>query len=292
MPADRLDGRVCVVTGANSGIGLETAAGLARLGARVCLVCRSPERGAGAKAEILRRVPDAVLDLQPADLSTQDSVRALAVRLREAYPAIHVLVNNAGVILRDRQSTVDGVEVQFAVNYLAPFLLTTLLGDRVAAGAPARVINLTSGVHGMGKLNTEDLADPARYNAFRAYASSKLAVVAFTRELAEQWNARGVTVNCVEPGLTRTGLMDNARVGMFRMVGAFLRFAPTPDVSAAAIVTLASDPALADTSGRYYRKDKESKAAGVTADPAARRRLWELSERLTAPSDSATRSGA
>jgi retinol dehydrogenase-12 len=286
MSADQSHGRVCVVTGASSGIGLETAAALAALGATVCLVCRSAERGKAAKAEILRRTPDARLDLRLADLADQDSVRALADQLRAAYPAIHLLVNNAGLVTKHHKSTVDGVELQFAVNHLAPFLLTTLVVDLLTAAAPARVVNLTSGVHSMAKLDVDDVADPRKYDAFKAYAASKQAVVSFTKELAERLRDKGVTVNSIEPGLTRTPLMDDARVGMFRVVGWFLRFAPSAAESAAHIVRLATDPAFADVTGAYFRKDKQAKPAAGTEDPAARARLWALSERLTATSAS------
>jgi NAD(P)-dependent dehydrogenase (short-subunit alcohol dehydrogenase family) len=286
MSADQLHGRVCVVTGASSGIGLETAAALAGLGATVCLVCRSAERGRAAQAEILRRFPDAELDLRLADLSDQTSIRALSDQLHVTYPAIHLLINNAGLVEKHKQSSVDGVELQFAVNHLAPFLLTTLVTDLLTAAAPARVVNLTSGVHGMAKLDPEDVADPRKYDAFKAYAASKLAVVSFTKELAERLRGKGVTVNSIEPGLTRTPLMDNARVGMFRVVGWFLRFAPTAAESAAHIVHLATDPEFADVTGAYYRKGKPAKPAAATEDPAARERLWVLSERLTTKSAS------
>jgi retinol dehydrogenase 12 len=286
MSTEKLHGRVCVVTGASSGIGLQIAAGLAELGATVCLVCRSAERGRAAEAEILRRFPDARLDLRLAELSDQDSIRSLADQLHATYPAIHLLVNNAGLVTKHRQSSADGVELQFAVNHLAPFLLTTLVTDLLTAAAPSRVVNLTSGVHSMAKLDVDDVADPRKYDAFKAYAASKAAVVSFTKELAERLRDKGVTVNSIEPGLTRTALMDNARVGMFRVVGWFLRFAPSAAESAAHIVRLATDPGFADATGGYYRKDKQAKPAAITEDPAARARLWALSERLTAKSAS------
>jgi NAD(P)-dependent dehydrogenase (short-subunit alcohol dehydrogenase family) len=276
-----LRGQVAVVTGASSGIGLETARGLARLGAELALVCRSRPRGEAAVASIVAERPAAVPELFIADLASMRAVRELSERLHARYDAVHALVNNAGIVSKRYERSVDGVELQFATNYLATYQLTALLLDLLVAGVPARVVNVASGIHGRASFDTDDLASPAEYNPFKAYARSKLAVVAFTHDLAQRLVGSGVTVNCVEPGLTRTHLLDYADVGMFRLVRRLLLFAPTAEQSAVHCVRLAAAPELAGTTGTYFRKSKPGRPAPAAKDPRVLAALRALSERLT-----------
>src|SRR5580693_10694801 len=198
-----MDGKVCVVTGATSGIGKATAAELARQGAQVILVGRDRARGEATVAELATAGP-LPPRLELADLSAMAQVRALAERLA-ALDRIDVLVNNAGLVAGQRRVTADGYEEVFAVNHLAPFLLTNLLLPKLTASAPARVITVTSDAHSAARL---DLADPnleREWDSWRSYANSKLANILFTRELARRLDGTGVTANCAHPGVVRTG---------------------------------------------------------------------------------------
>jgi NAD(P)-dependent dehydrogenase (short-subunit alcohol dehydrogenase family) len=280
MQQDRMTGRVCVVTGATRGIGRATADGLARLDATVVLVCRRLEDGQRVSREIATaagRQPDVV----PLDLSSQVAIRHGAEELRRRYPAIHVLINNAGIITRKREVTVDGLEKQFAVNHLAYFLLTRLLLDCLRAGVPSRVINVSSGVHSGATLDFEDLQGDRSYRANRAYGQSKLANILFTYELARRLNGTGITVNCLHPGVIGTQLLADY-MGAPPGAGAVARtFGATPERGAATSIYLASSPEVAGVTGRYFEDKRARRSSQESYDEAAARRLWEISERLT-----------
>ncbi|MFB4304018.1 SDR family NAD(P)-dependent oxidoreductase [Actinomadura sp. NTSP31] len=284
-----LHGRTCVVTGASSGIGLETARALAARGAVVGMVCRSAPRGEAAMRSIRDGLPEARLRLFLADLSSQRDVRRVAAEVEARLPELDVLVNNAGLVSRDLRTGEDGVELQFATNYLAVYLLSTLLTGTLVRNAPARIVNVASGVHGRARMDWDDLAAPRSYNAFQAYARSKFAVIAHTAALGRRLAGTGVTVNAVEPGLTRTALLDDAGVGAFRLVRRFLRFAPTADEAARHCVRLACDPELASVTGAYFRRAKQATAAAPTRDPETQARLERLSAELTGSTRPSTR---
>jgi retinol dehydrogenase 12 len=266
-------GRVAIITGANSGIGFATAAGLARRGARVVMVCRDAGRGEAARVALEARVPGAAFDLVQADLASLSSVRALAAILQERYPAIHVLVNNAGVMLPQRAESADGYELQLAVNHLAPFLLTQLLEAPLAAGAPARVVNVSSMVHRFGRIHFDDPHFTRRYRMFPAYGQSKLALILFTFELAERWAGRGVTANALHPGVVNSNLGGTP--------APFKRFMPGPEKGARTSIYLASHPAVEGVTGRYFSACKPARAARAAYDDVVRERLWALSAELT-----------
>jgi NAD(P)-dependent dehydrogenase (short-subunit alcohol dehydrogenase family) len=275
-------GKTCVVTGASSGIGLETAVALARAGARVAAVCRLPEKGARAVAEIRRRSGSGEVMLFVADLSAQRAIRVLAGQLADAYPRLDVLVNNAGLMLRERRLTEDGIEATFAVNHLAYFLLTRLLEPALAAGAPSRVVNVSSRAHRSGTLSFDDLMGSRAYNGWQAYAQSKLANVAFTYELARRLEGRGVTVNCLHPGVVGTNIGHDGpsriRYGI-KLVRPFLlspaRGADTP-------VYLASSSEVEGVTGKYFVRRRAERTSDESYDRAVAARLWRVSEELTA----------
>src|SRR5206468_570620 len=204
-----LRGRVCVVTGASSGIGRATAHALGRLGATLGLVCRDRARGEALVTEVRAASRHDGVTLFVADLSSQEAVRGVADALRAAYPALQVLVNNAGVVNLRYAETADGIETVFAVNHLAPFLLTHLLLGRLAAGGPARIVNVASDVHRWGRIDFDDLGRRRRYRGMAVYAQSKLANVLFTYELARRLAGTAVTANCLHPGAVATGLGHN-----------------------------------------------------------------------------------
>jgi NAD(P)-dependent dehydrogenase (short-subunit alcohol dehydrogenase family) len=270
-------GRVCVVTGASGGIGKAAVAGLARRGATVALVVRSPERGAAARDEIARATGSRDLHLVLADLSRQADVRRAADEVRTKFGAVHVLVNNAGVYTFRRQETVDGIEMQWAVNHLAPFLLTHLLLPALTAARPARVVNLSSNAHSSAALRLDDVQmKRGRYFGLRQYCNTKLANLLFTRELARRAAASGVTANAMHPGVVATELL----LGGFAPLRLVSRFMRTPEQGAATAVHLAADPAAAAFTGEYFIDSVPVRPSPTATDDEAARRLWELSEEM------------
>jgi NAD(P)-dependent dehydrogenase (short-subunit alcohol dehydrogenase family) len=276
-----LAGSVCMVTGANSGIGKATATHLARRGATVVMVCRSAERGEAAQADIRAESGSDAVDLLLADLSVQADIRDLAATFRAEYDRLDVLVNNAGLYLADRQLSADGIEMTFAVNHLAPFLLTNLLLDDLRASAPARIVNVNSESHRGARLRFGNLEMEDDYQWIKAYGKSKLANLLFTFELARRLEGTGVTVNALHPGVVGTRIWNhnsNVISLLMRLVKPFLM---SPSKSAQHVVRLAADPALAGVSGQYFDKDQERRAADEAYDRDAAQRLWQVSAAMT-----------
>jgi len=276
--------KTCVVTGASSGIGKHTALGLARQGARLALLGRDPKRTAAA-ADECRRAGSSRVDVFVADLSMQAEVRRLGDQLLERLESIHVLLHNAGVVMPTRRLTVDGVEATLAINHLAPFLLTQRLLDRVVASAPARIVVVASQVESRGRIDFDDLQlERQRYVPLTAYDRSKLANVLFTYELARRLKDTDVTVNCLHPGVIATNLLCDY-MGRPRLMSRVNRLKhPGPETGAQTSIRLATDPALEGTSGKYFRPDGESPSSKQSYDTETARRLWEVSEQLTAVS--------
>jgi NAD(P)-dependent dehydrogenase (short-subunit alcohol dehydrogenase family) len=281
-PLADMTGRVCVVTGANRGIGRATAERLAELGATLVLVCRRVEEGKSVAREIGAAHGGRPALIVPADLSSQRSVRDAAELIRAAHGHVHVLVNNAGLIPRQRETTVDGLEMQFAVNHLAYFLLTNLLLDRLVDGAPSRVVNVSSGAHQGGRLDFSDLQSERRYDPVRVYGRTKLANVLFTYELARRLGATGVTANCLHPGVVATKLMaDYMNVPL--VGGAIARtFGGSAEKGAETSVYLAASREVEGVTGRYFVGQRETRSSPASYDVALQQRLWEESARLTA----------
>ena len=278
-PDRSMQGRVCVVTGANSGIGRATALGLARLGARVLMVCRDRAKGEAAQSEIAQETGNADVELLIADLSSQAAIRELSQEIHQRVDHLHVLVNNAGTYLTKRSTTVDGLESTFAINHLGYFLLTDLLLDLLKAGAPSRIINVSSGAHAGAHLDFDDLQSERSYNGWRAYAQSKLANVLFTNALARRLEGTGVTVNAVHPGVVATNFGRSGgfmRFGM-RVAG---RFMLSPEEGADTPLWLASSSEVDGISGKYFVKRKAVRSSPESRDPAFQERLWQVSEEL------------
>jgi NAD(P)-dependent dehydrogenase (short-subunit alcohol dehydrogenase family) len=277
-----MNGKVCVVTGASSGIGRASAVALARLGAQVVLVGRDRGRTEAALAEAAAAGAPATPEprLEIADLASMTQVRELSGRLG-ALDRIDVLVNNAGLVLGQHRVTPDGFDQVFAVNHLAPFLLTNLLLAKLTASAPARVVTVSSDAHSAARL---DLGDPQLeqgWDSWRAYANSKLANILFTRELARRLDGTGVTANCAHPGTVRTGFGREG--GRLLRLGLTIArpFLLTPQRGADTIVYLASSPDVAGQTGGYYVKRQRREPSGAARDDMTARRLWQLSEELT-----------
>jgi NAD(P)-dependent dehydrogenase (short-subunit alcohol dehydrogenase family) len=283
-----MENRVCLITGANSGLGKATAAGLAGMGSPIVMVCRDRVRGEAARAEIKSLTGNPHIDLILADLSSQSEVRRLAEDIRARCPQLHVLVNNAGVALRRRSLTADGIETVFAVNYLAPFLLTNLLLDVLKAGAPARVVNVAGDFHRRATIRFDDLMFERDYSGIRANNQAKLALILFTYELARRVQRWGVTVNCLHPGAVGTNgplkdpdLPPFSRV-LYKMVRPFFQ---SPEKGAQTAVYLASSPEVEGVTGRYFIKKKPARSSPETYDAAIARRLWDVSAELTSLDD-------
>jgi retinol dehydrogenase-12 len=277
-----LRGKVCVVTGATSGIGRATAEALSAMGAELGIVCRDLERGEALRAELVSKPGASPVRLFEADLAVQSEVRRAAAEIRAAYPRIHVLLNNAGVVQLQYSETADGIETVFAVNHLAYFLLTMLLLDRLRESAPARIVNVASHAHKFVKgISFDDLGHRATYGWTRVYGQSKLANILFTRELAHRLEGSGVTVNALHPGAVATGLGKNNGAFARILVGLLAPFFRTPESGAATSIHLASSPAVEGVSGRYFAKCREAKPSPAARDDAAALRLWDVSARLT-----------
>ena len=273
-----MSGKVCLVTGGTSGIGRETAGRLAELGATVVVVGRDAERGRAAVKEIRHRAPSAEVDLLTADMSSLAEVRRLAAEVLEKYHRLDVLDNNAGVIMLKQQFTVDGYETMFAVSHLAPFLLTSLLRERLVASAPARVITVSSNVHSSAKqIPWDELA-----RGEPSYPLSKLANILFTVELAKRLTGTGVVANCLHPGLIRTQLGREVRGVAKLLVAAAKPFMGTVQTGAATPVYLASSAEAAEVTGGYFFRGKQIEPSFLARDPEAAARLWTLSEELVA----------
>jgi retinol dehydrogenase-12 len=274
-----MSGKTCLVTGATSGIGQETAAALASLGATVIIVARDAARGAAAAAEIRRRAPAAQVETMTADLSSLTQVRELAGEVVARHDRLDVLVNNAGVISAGRQLSADGLESTFATNHLGPFLLTNLLRGLLERSAPARVVTVSSAVHQQVRaVPWDDLARGGP--AGQAYPLSKLLNVLFTFELARRLAGTGVTGNCLHPGFVRTGLGRNVTGAPGAVVRLVLRFRPGPATGARTSVYLASSPEVADVTGGYFVACQPAQASALARDARAGARLWTLSEEL------------
>lgn len=276
-----LRGRVCLVTGATSGIGLETARGLAARGATVVLAARSRDKGERARRSVESdgRGP---LDLIVADLAVLEQVEGLARAFGERYGRLHVLVNNAGLYTRRRTVTPDGLEMQFAVNHLAPFLLTARLlsalevGGR-EAGAPSRVVTVSSEAHRRGRIAFDDLQGERDYSGWGAYCQSKLANLLFTKELVRRVRGRGIAANAVHPGVVGTKLLFGGWAPL-RLLKPFIR---TPAEGARTPLHVATSEALAAVTGAYFVDQRPTDPAPQALDDEAAGRLWRMSEKLS-----------
>jgi NAD(P)-dependent dehydrogenase (short-subunit alcohol dehydrogenase family) len=272
----------CVITGATSGIGRETAVALARAGARVVGVGRDARRCAAAQAEVSERAGNNRVVFEVADLSSQRETRELAARISSRCDAVHVLVNNAGLFRSRYQESEDGIEMQFAVNHLAAFLLTGELLPLLRRAGSARVIGVSSGSHFAGVLHWKDIGLRRGYFGLTAYDQSKLAVVMYCRELARRLGpASGVSVYAVDPGLVRTEIGRKQTGLLTRLAWRFrTRAAAPPGEPAGAIAFLALDPGIAGKSGLYWKDRQPVASSAASCRPEDAARLWSLSERM------------
>lgn len=272
--------KVCVITGGNSGVGRAMAEQLGALGAQVVLVCRNTERGREAMEALSRKTGGDRFELVLADLSVREEIHRAADEIRARHPRIHALINNAGVYLPRRHVTREGLEVMFATNHLAPYLLTHALMEALVAAAPARVITVSSEGHRMGRIDLGDLQAERRFRALQQYCNTKLANILFTRELSRRFHGRGIVATAFHPGGVRSGFAQD-EPGFFgwmvRLVSPFLR---TPEKAARTGTFLATSEDGARASGAYFAdgRPRQPAKAALRDDLAAG--LWEETARL------------
>ena len=266
-----------MVTGANSGIGKETALQLAERGARVVMVCRNRERGEPALEEIKAQSGNDAVELMTADFESQRQIRDLADAYKRAHNRLDVLVNNAGLYLSERHETEDGIEATWAVNHLAPFLLTHLLLDVIKASAPARIVTVASDAHRAGTLDFDDLEMKKKYRWIAAYAQSKLANVVFTYELARRLEGSGVTATCMHPGTVATGIWNRNKNVLNAVLRLFKPVYMNPKKSAAAVVRLAVAPDVEGVTGKYFDRMNQANSSADSHDKEIAARLWQVS---------------
>ena len=280
IPSGLLAGRTVLVTGGTAGIGRSTALGLAMMGAHLGITGRDRGRTEETAGEI-RAASGGQVDVFVADLSSQSQVRRLAEQVLQACPRVDVLVNNVGGCWNTRHVTADGLERTFALNYLAPFLLTNLLLDRRKQSAPARVVTVASNAHTTGRIDFDDLQSERSYSGSTAYSQSKLANVLFTYELARRLAATSVTANALHPGVVSTSFGAEDPGVVQRLFVPFVRpFLKTPVQGAATSIHLASSPDVEQVSGRYFANSKPKRSSKASYDQTAAARLWQVSAEL------------
>lgn len=285
--SDPLKGKVCLVTGTTGGIGLEIARGLARRGAHVILHGRTVERAEAVAASIRERNKNAELETVGADFGSLAEVREMATAVAQRHPGLDVLVNNAGVLMTRLELSKDGYEMTFAVNHLAPFLLTNMLLESLRASGAGRVVTVASVAHTGGFIDFANLTGERGFNSMAIYSSSKLANVLFTNELANRVEGTGVTANCLHPGVINTGLWRRSRP-IALAFGLFQLFFPDASKGADTALYLAGDPAVAGLNGGYFSKRKMRRPAPQAFDADVQRRLWDVSAEITGVGKDAT----
>ncbi|MFP4289843.1 MAG: SDR family oxidoreductase [Bacteroidales bacterium] len=268
--------KVCILTGATSGIGRETAKALAARGYILVLPIRDSLKGDTLKDEILEQTPEAIPDIRHCNLASLDSVREFSAGFLKDYDRLDVLINNAGIWENKRNESEDGIERNFAVNHLAPFLLTLSLLDILKNSAPARIVNVSSEAHRQGKMNFEDLEYKEKFSGFGSYAQSKLANILFTKNLSRKLKGTGVTVNCLHPGVVSTNLfnkMPDILLSIFKL------FMISPEKGAQTSIYLATSPDVEGVSGEYFAKSKKKKPASQALRQDTADKLWSISEK-------------
>lgn len=268
-----MKGKTVLITGSTDGIGMQTALGLARLGANVLIHGRNREKGKAVLKEIAKVSGNSDLELFIVDLSSQKEVRRLAADVQKNHNRLDVLINNAGIFEKERRLTEDGIEDTFAVNYLAPFLLTNLLLDLLKISAPSMIINVASIAHRSAAIDWDNLQGERYYDDYNAYAVSKLCIILFTYALSRRLNGSGVTVNCLHPGVIKTKLL---REGFGDYPG------ETPEKGARTSIYLAGSPEMDGVSGKYFENQRIARSSTMSYDEALQERLWIISEKLTA----------
>lgn len=272
--------KICLVTGATGGMGKAIAEVLAREGATVVLVARDASKARIARDEITASTGNDKVDYLVSDLSSQLSIRNLAQEFQQRYSHLHVLVNNAGAHIQERSLSVDGIEMNLAVNHLAAFLLTQLLLDTLQRSAPARIVNVASNAM-TASMNLDDLQSEKSFEPFKVYGQAKLAMVLCTYALARRLVGTGVTVNALHPGITATGIVDQVAPPLARpFLGIIKRFLLTPEQGAKTAIYLSTSASVEGVTGKYFVKGKQKASTAVSYDETLQEQIWAISEEL------------
>ncbi|OFV97696.1 MAG: short-chain dehydrogenase [Acidobacteria bacterium RIFCSPLOWO2_12_FULL_54_10] len=272
--------RICLVTGATNGIGFAASMQLAKLGATVVVTGRNPQKTDATVQSIRATTGNNSVEGLVADFSSLQQVRGLAQAFLSRYDKLHVLMNNAGLWVTRRAVSADGFELTFAVNHLAPFLLTHLLLDTMKAAAPARIVNVSSQAHWRGELNFDDLQSETKFSGWTCYATSKLVNILFTAELARRLEGSGVTANSLHPGVVATGLVDSNK-GLTPWIAKLIKpFLWPPERGAATCTYLASSPQVDGITGKYFDNCREAPVSATARNTRTAQRLWQISEKL------------
>ncbi len=270
-----LKNKIVLITGATSGLGKETARGLAKLGATIVFTTRNVSKGEKIKKELIESTQNENINMLKCDLASFESIKNCCKEFKSKYDGLHVLINNAGIWDFKRRTSKDGIENIFATNYLAPFLLTNLLIDVLKKSSPSRIINVTSGMH-YGTINFEDIEFKQKFSGAKAYRQSKLGIILFTRLLAKKLEGTGVTVNCVQPGMNKTNLGRDAS-GFSQMI--FKLMGKDPKIGAETSIYLASSPDVENITGEYFTKKKIKKSSKASYNMDLAKKLWNLSKK-------------
>jgi retinol dehydrogenase 12 len=281
-----MHGKICMVTGATSGLGQVTARALAERGATVIVVGRSPQKCAATVSRIKQQTGNASAEFMPADLSSQQDIHQLAQYFKTRYPRLDVLVNNAGAFFTKRRESVDGIEMTLALNHLGYFLLTNLLLDTLQVSAPSRIVNVSSGSHFGACMNFDDLQAEQRYDGYQAYSQSKLANLLFTYELARRLGETGIAVNAVNPGFAATNIgLNNFSLTRGRFGNAVRRLmglvANSAEEGAQTTIYMATAAEVEGVTGKYFEKQTAVPSSKESYDTVAANRLWQVSAELT-----------
>jgi len=278
---DNMIGKICLVTGGTNGIGKATAHTLAQMGATVVIVGRDAQKAAQVSKEIQAVSGNQNVDWLLADLSSQQDIQRLVTEFKSKYSQLHVLINNAGGAFMTRQLSVDGIEMTFALNHLAYFLVTNLLLDTIKASAPSRIINVSSDAHSSGKIEFDNLQGERSYSGIGPYGNSKLANILFTIELARRLEGIGVTVNALHPGLVRTGFGKNNPGFLMKIMGVVIPLiARSPEKGAETSIYLASSPVVQNITGKYFVDCKVTQPTPQATESAVAKKLWDASAEM------------
>jgi NAD(P)-dependent dehydrogenase (short-subunit alcohol dehydrogenase family) len=272
------DSKIAIITGATSGLGKETALALAGMNASIVLPTRNLKKGNLVKKQITDKTGNPDIYVMECDLASFESIRKFAGDYKKRFSRLHILVNNAGIWENKRKETSDGIEVNFGVNHLAHFLLTSLLMDELRKSTQARIVNVSSSAHMIGRMNFSDPEGRKNFSSIRSYGQSKLANILFTRFLADKVRKEGITVNCLHPGVVATNLFDKLHPVIRYFAGLFMISCKK---GAETIVYLAASPDVEGVSGEYFVRKKIKKPWSHALDDRAAARLWELSREYT-----------
>jgi NAD(P)-dependent dehydrogenase (short-subunit alcohol dehydrogenase family) len=275
MEENTLKNKIVLITGATSGIGKETALGLAKLGATIVFTTRDSLKGEKTRNELIAATNNENIDMLQCDLASFESIKNCCKEFKSKYDRLHVLINNAGVWDFKRRTSKDGIENIFATNYLAPFLMTNLLLDVLKKSNRSHIINLTSGMH-YGTINFNDIEFKQNFSGIKAYRQSKLGLILFTRLLAKKLEGGNVTVNCVHPGMNKTDLGRDAG-GFSRMI--FKLMGKDPKIGAETSIYLASSPDVENITGEYFAKKKIKRSSKESYDMDLAKQLWDVSKK-------------